>query len=520
MVDPAQARMHSTKNSLIRRTASVFTLFFVLALIFQIETFMIPPRADSAAWLFMGARQAADQMPGRDLWDNKLPLIYLIGRVAMASRHPQAFLWILEAMLTATGALAIFALLSRQGKTDSASEITNTRESNHRVGLFAGVLLCILSGSPSYHAGGYMTEIYAMPLSAAAVLMSHRAFQRQSNHLLSIGAGFIWALAVSFRLPMGIVAFSMIVYYMFSIQGASLLRALAMHGIGATIGCFSIMIHPTVAGYAGDCVDAAMLWPIGLTGRHQPGPSTLSTGERLADFAQDIVKLGWLHLAAIAGLVLAHRSPRAPLAMITTLWYVAALASAALGWASYAHYQYVAFAPIALATGLFVKQLRIVVAKRVSVALISLTALVVVGQNVKELVRYVPQRNDRDRAAVVRFISEHTRPDDTVYIWAWGRSAELLYKIDRPPGNRHFLAHAYFDMDLNLFNDMVEKFLISPPTWVIVDRNRNKPALIGASRSDQVSPMPVLVDLQQFIHKAYTKRAVFGDYIILRYGST
>ena len=35
-----------------------WVVFFLLALIFQIETLLIPARQDSAAWLFMGARQS------------------------------------------------------------------------------------------------------------------------------------------------------------------------------------------------------------------------------------------------------------------------------------------------------------------------------------------------------------------------------------------------------------------------------------------------------------------------------
>ncbi|MCG8409199.1 MAG: hypothetical protein MI923_28685 [Phycisphaerales bacterium] len=509
--------MHDTKNSLTRRTALTFALFFALALVFQVETLLIPPRSDSAAWLFMGARQSAGQMPGRDLWDNKLPLIYLIGRCAMGSEHPQVFLWMIEAMATAVGALAIVALLSGQTNHHTGFSPMQVAKKENASGLLAGVLLCILSGAPSYHAGGYMTEIYSMPSAAVAVYLSYRAMHAKYKILTGMAAGLAWTLAVSFRLPMGLAAVTLTGYFtVFACPGRRL-HTLAAHIIGAMFGLLVVMIHPMVAGYTMDSINAALLWPTGMTGAHARGPLTLSTTARLADFAQDVAKLGWLHVAAIAGLAIAYRSSRPMLAIVAGLWYVTALASAALGWASYAHYQYVAFAPCALACGLLTTHTGERRARRIAVALVGLTGLVVAGQNGKELSRNRSAEGHSKRTSVVQFIHRHTKPEETVYIWAWGRSAELLYKVDRPPGNRHFLGHAYFDMDLILFEEMVEEFLAGPPRWVVEDRDRDDPSLTGVSRSDWGRSYPDLIKLQKYVRQQYTQEAAFGNYIIWRY---
>ncbi len=153
-------------------------VYLALSAAFQIETLLIPPRQDSAAWLFMAARQEYGQMPGRDLWDNKLPLTYLIGRAAHASGHPQLFLWLLESAVTAAGGMAVFAAARRM--------------TTPRAATVAGGLLCVASGAPAFHAGGYMTEIYAMPLSAIAVWLGLCSLDRPGRVAHALGAGLAW----------------------------------------------------------------------------------------------------------------------------------------------------------------------------------------------------------------------------------------------------------------------------------------------------------------------------------------
>ncbi len=564
-------------------------LFFTLALIFQIETLATPPRSDSAAYLYIGARQSAGQMPGRDLWDNKLPLIYLVGRAAMATGSPRVFLWLIEAALTALGALAVRKLVqdtqthapaeaatkpvrekseqfgcpapSRGGGLSPALSIRHnaparaceppsgcpapsrgggltqalsTRHRNrpdiditlrNRPGLAAGILLCIICGAPSYHAGGFMTEVYAMPLSALAALLSWRSFTRAEHTRHGIAAGLCWAVAVSFRLPLALAAAGVVACCLVTTATSApvpesrrppKLACLSTHVIGVLLGLLIVFAHPAAAGYLRDSLNAAILWPLGLTGDHTVGPLTLTTAERLADFAQDIAKLGWLHAAAITGFILSRRSPSRRLAPAAAVWYVTATASAALGWASYAHYQYVALAPICVGCGLLLNHLRQPLARRLAVGITALTAVVICTQNVRELTRPDHRSTDAQRRAVVEYIHTTTDADESVYIWAWNRSADLLYRIDRPPGNRHFMAHAYFNMDLSLFDEMVETFVADPPTRIVIDRNRSKPALIGPLTAEWKQTTPSLQRLRDFVQRQYQTEAQFGQYVILR----
>lgn len=496
------------------QVASRAAFFLVLALVFQVETLLIAPRDDSAAWLYMGARQTAGEMPGRELWDNKLPLIYLVGRAAMAGGAPQTFLWLLEGALTALGALAVGALVSTRSRGEPGAP-AGTSPHGAMPALFAGALFCVLCGAPSFHGGGYMTEVYATPLSAGAALLTWRAARRPSPMGLGAAAGFIWMLAVSFRLPLALAPLAILCVVMPTLGLARGLRCATGHLLGAAFGAAVVFAHPLLAGYARDCWQAAVTWPLNAGGGRIPGPLVPSAGARLADFGQDLLKLGWLHVAAIAGLLIAPASGAALRGRFAAAWYVAAVASAALGWASHAHYLYVAFAPTCLGCGLLVEQLRRVAARRVMIILLVVTATVVAGQNARQIIRHHRSVDD-DHAALVEFAARNIAADDTVFIWAWGREARLLYELNRPCGVRHFLAHAYFRMDLRLFDEMVESFTASAPQWIVEDVRRDRPPLSADPPAEFTAAAPSLATLHEFVRSHFDRVAEFGRFVVLR----
>lgn len=488
-----------------------FILFFVIALICQCETALVTPRADSAAWLFMGQRQAFGEMPGRDLWDNKLPLIYLIGRLAMFTGHPQVFLWLVEAALTAVGALAVAFMVD----LGTQNEFKPTRPAT-----MAGALLCIASGIASYHAGGFMTECYAMPLSALAVLCTFLAVRSPaSNHcaIFAVLSGLTWTLAVSFRLPLGLAAVG--VWGVLLTQIKSVRHQFIFtggHAFGVLAAVAVVTIHPLMSGYLEDCIDAAILWPLGIGHDRIPGPFTPKTTERLADWTQDILKHGWLHAAAIWGILVARRNCSSGISRLVTVWYVTAILSAAWGWASYAHYQYVALAPICLATGLLFKSSVASNRRHLAPAVIAITSMVTSFQAGKEIHRELLALSDTDRIHSFRWINTKAASTDSVLLWAWGRNADLLCQLNRPPGVRHFMAHAYLDMDLALFNEFVAEFMNTPPEWVFEDTRRDEPPLTRDSDQQNTPRIESVAALQQFIADRYTNEAAFGPWVIHR----
>lgn len=482
-------------------------LYFALALAFQCETAIVTPRADSAAWLFMAQRQQSGEMPGRDLWDNKLPPIYLVGRAAVATGHPQIFLWLLEAALTAAGAVAIARVVD-QSKA-------NLKQST-RPGTIAGAILCVALGAVSYHAGGYMTETYAMPLAAIAAWCTLHTLEPRRSYFFSVLSGALWTLAVSFRLPLGLAAVGVAGFSIIpSVDHSRRLFRVGCHTIGIAAGLLVVFAHPIIAGYLPACIDAALLWPLGIGHVRTPGPLAPGTADRLGDWAQDMFKLGWLHAAAVAGLVMGWRGGGRT-SQVGAIWYLAALLSAAWGWASYAHYQYVALAPACLAIGLLIIELRPSPGRFMARALIAVTVAIVGFQVVRETAGNRFAQEDADKRAAYEYARSQPLRGDAVFIWAWGRNADILYKLNRPTGVRHFMAHAYLDMDVTLFDEFVTEFIHAPPAWILEDTRRKKPSLSGTADSLIESRVPSLRTLREFVATGYTRVAAFGSWSIHR----
>jgi hypothetical protein len=298
------------------------------------------------------------------------------------------------------------------------------------------------------------------------------------------------------------------------------MRFITAHALGAFLAGMAVLAHPFAADYLADCLASAVAWPLNVDGKRIPGPLTPTTLERLADAGQDIARLGWLHIAAILGLALTLNKPTAPavvrnLAAVTGVWYVAAMASSLMGWASYAHYQYVAFAPLAISAGLFAWSLPLRFQRWAPIALLIVTIAANSAQAARTILRD-RARDDGPKAALVSHIRSQTAPSDTVFFWIGGSDADLMHRADRPPGLRHFLAASCFNMDMRLFSEFANEFLARPPDWIVEDRNLNRPSLREPGRYDWEARVPDLARLQRFVQRAYAPVATFGDFELLR----
>lgn len=510
-------------------------LYLAVALLFQLGTWLVQPEHDRAVRLFMAQRQAQGQMPGRDLWDNKLPPIYLVGRAALLTGAPLATLWLAESLLTAMGALAVAATVQRVASRSGQRLAAGAS----RAATLAGLLLCVASGWPAIRGGGYMTEVYAMPLSAVAVWLALGALaQPKRRDWGFLAAGLAWGLAVAFRPPLGIAAIAVIGGVLLrclwpespggndrtavangrGIGLSAALRCGGAHLAGATVAVGIVLAHPLAAGYLEDCWGAAILWPLGLTGAHVPGPLTPSSGARLTAFAQDVGKIGWLHAAAIAGLVLAARRGAGRPAKLIALWYLLAAASALVGWNHFAHYHYVILAPLCVGAGLLACFWTTRRARQVLVAILALTAVLMLAQNVKAYVRGRQRAAEPDQNRLAAWLSANTTPDQTVFLWISGRDADLLRRVNRPPGVRHFLARSYTDMDLALLDEWAAEFVLHPPDWLAQDTRGQDPQLTRLTGVPWESGVPALRRVQAFVARHYHLERKFGPFEVWRRG--
>jgi len=492
-------------------------LYFVLCLVAQAETLVLTPREDSAVRLFVAERMTAGDVYGRDIWDNKLPPIYLVGQVVNATGHPQAALWLMEAILTALAAWMVDKLVRQTGSPAAA--------------LAAASTMCLASGLPSLHAGGYMTEIYAMAFAATGMWLTLTSVSMGARPR-AVAAGLCWGLAVAFRLPMILAAVPVV--GLLTLRGArtaspesprpapSAMGLLAAELSGGLLAVLLVFAHPMVKGYLADCLHVAVDWPLNLSAVRIPGPLTATTTQRLMDYAQDLLMTAWIQVPALAGyaLVLIRRkieSYEARRVMAGCLvWHLASLATGLAGWASYGHYLYVSLAPAAVGIGALLCAVAPGRQRAVAWAFPIVACAVTCGMSATNIVKRRAASVEPDMTCVARAIDARAASGETVFCWISGRDARLLSFIGRPTGNPHIIAPSYFRMDLRLLEEWALHMVARPPDWIVEDVAMRRPSIREPGRFPWESAMPGLRSVQQFVARNYREQARCGRFVVFR----
>ena len=165
----------------------VLFAFLAFAVVIQIAPhFELVPRVDSSIFIYMGHRVLQGDIPYRDMWDHKGPLIYYINALGLLLADGRWGVWSLELMAVATATLLGFYVFKRAfGLWPALFAAT----------LFVVELRLVLDK-------GNMTEEYALPLQMLLLWLICRAIEsRRTAYYFGIGV----AAALCFLLRPNIV---------------------------------------------------------------------------------------------------------------------------------------------------------------------------------------------------------------------------------------------------------------------------------------------------------------------------
>jgi hypothetical protein len=505
-----------------RQWTALACAYFLTALLFQSETILIPPRADSALWLFMAGRMDHDEFPLRDLWDNKLPPIFLVGRAALATSNPLAALWGIEAALTTVGALSLAWIISRCWPL--------------WVAMAGGGLYCVISGHPHFHQGGYMTEIYAAPLACLSIAAAIRSMSYDSK-FAAIISGFALGLAVSFRPQIGVQGLVFPMLWWTIRRPEFPWRKVAATALGFAIGGLLAISHALKHGYMPDVFEHCLLEAFrhGTGGTTGPdAPTVLNWLERF--FAQ-LGELFWLHVPAIAAIAITVRNrkrsteptntddrsnrPDFGYRRLLAVWYGASLLSAAVGPNQFGHYHLLSFpaAAVWFAVFLYVVRNRMRSSARprqwrIVAAILLIVPVVVVGSSIiRRSVR--PIDSEPHKREVVKYAQTAVGPNESVFCWIWGREADLFYRISRSPGCKYFVPFTFFHTSPVLLERWADEMIKQPPDWILIDTNLNRARLIGPPKHDWERTLEPLIRVRSLIAERYSKKQTFGPFLLL-----
>lgn len=478
------------------RRDALFLLFLFLAaaaLYSTVAPYAFPfPDRDQGVYTYIAAHLLQGQIPYRDLWDHKGPLVYLIYALGLLI-HPVYGVWL--AGLAALWLAAFLSYWLARGVFESNTALA--------------VTALWLASLPAVIDGGGTVELFNLPFQFAALFAFQRLFQAgKTRYAILIGAG----MGLSFLLrPNGIAV------------GIAIFLFLA-YRVLTKRDPFSRWARPVLWMFAGGLlvVLPAALW-LSVNGGLD---EFLDIVFRYNALYSQMARLKWLAIPigagyvpvlvalAFAGSITAARGKSIPDAQ--KLWAGFLLLAApleillsTLSGRVYRHY-FVSWLPVlgllaAPAMYLLVQGWRGRGARLVQV--VSLAALIWIAAQARvprDPLAVPPRRDD----AVVRYVLEHTAESD--FVWFWGNEVKYNVWTGREAPAR--LLYAY---PLGTPGYATEELAAS----LLDELRARRPMIVDATPSDPL--LPALTDafweadavvwpLVRFIRENYVQVETIG----------
>ena len=356
---------------------------------------IFPNSADSSMFVWMGRRMLAGDLPYRDMWDNKLPVLYWLNLLIAWTGRPNLAIWALVSLAAAAGGMMIFAI-GRRFFTAAAAGL-------------AGLTYVTLACSPAIGETGNLTEVWAAPFAILSIYAMirladcHRAGtvpfsgSREkgtvplvpadtrgtvpifvNNHengdsplrqcqraagSWAVLSGFGLATAACLRPPAGLLVIVLLALLPAIFRAGRLnLRSAGLWLAGFAVTPALIAAWALAAGVFQQMWESCVLFNISY-GSGAARPEWANWGH-VADSFMEIITDTWpWHAIATVGLFLLlvgparpprdSRNPGSPLragsfCVIVLAWLVAAVVSALPGLRLYPHHDYLTIAPLAL----------------------------------------------------------------------------------------------------------------------------------------------------------------------------
>jgi len=173
--------MKNFSNAIRRITDEIIILIVVLIVLLPISSLNMPfVRRDSGVFLYSGWRILNGEVPYRDVWDNKPPVIFYINAAGLAiSGGSRWGVWLIELISLFCAALIGFKLLNKVfGRLPALLSTC----------LWALTLIGIISG------GNYATE-YTLPMQFACLWLAYESEKKEAYSWRGILIGVLCGLA-------------------------------------------------------------------------------------------------------------------------------------------------------------------------------------------------------------------------------------------------------------------------------------------------------------------------------------
>lgn len=488
----------------------------ILALFPSNPNNMTLPSRDSAVFLYVGWRFLNGDMPYRDVWDHKPPLIYFVDALGIALTPDSLWgIWILRFLFIFVTLFFIYKILDRE------------------FGIFAAMAgaVSLTSGLLTILEKGNVTEEYALIFQALGFWLFLSAWRRDFPLWSSFWIGVLGGLAFNFKqTTIGLwVTYGLFLLAIRLIQRKFPIKDLLSLLGGWLIPSVLLILYLASRGAFTDYWEQAFLYNFVYIGKHEGIRRLIPVFIKGFAYLQNgwvlyLAIVGWL--AALVYIWLKRKDVFTqvhPLILIGLVNLPIEVFFITISGRSILHYYLTPLPVMAILAGTLVYTLPFLVEKvaRANSASIQrwapglVLAAVLLGQvgQITYYPSYVSILSDNDYAPVIDYVAKNTRPGDQVLLIGAESVVNFLARREAP--TRYVYQYPLATLGRRpMFEEYFSQILENKPVLIIDTRGRDR--LDEKLYTSMQKRSQIVRDGVQQLAANYQQVARFDDWVVYR----
>lgn len=514
----------SSKQGIRKKTNLQETVFPVLASIIGTIIALFPgnpnnmtlPSRDAGVFLYVGWRLLNGDIPYRDVWDHKPPLIYFVDALGLAiTPHSLWGVWFLQAIFIFFTLLLVYKLLDKEFGIYAALAGT--------VVLTSGLLTILEKGN--------VTEEYALIFQALGFWLFINAWKKNFTIRASFWIGVWGGLAFNFKqTTIGIwITYGIFLLAIRLFQRKSPFKDLLSLLAGWSIPSIVVVIYLASQNALTDFWEQAFLYNFVYIGKHE------GIRRLIPVFLKGFLYLqnGWvLYLSVVGwlvGLVYVWVRRKAfadvnPLILIALVNLPIEIILITISGRSILHYYLTPLPVMAILAGSLVYTLPFLVGRisRIDSQKIQrwvpsiVLAIVLIGQvgQFQYYPQYVRILRDNDYAPVIDYVAKNTKESDQVLLIGAESVVNFLARREAP--TRYVYQYPLALLGRRpMFEEYFNQILKNKPTLIIDTRGR--PRLDDKLYTPLQKRSQIVRDGVKYLGENYQQVAQFDDWYVYRF---
>lgn len=473
------------------------------------------PSRDSGVFLYVGWRFLNGEIPYRDVWDHKPPLIYFVDALGLTlTPHSLWGVWLLGALFLFLTLFFVYKLLDRE------------------FGLYAALAgsVVLASGLLTILEKGNVTEEYALVFQAWCFWLFVRAWKEDFPVRSSFWIGLLGGLAFNFKqTTIGIwVTYGIFLLVIRIFQKKFPLKDLFSLLTGWLIPSVVLVIYLASQNALSDFWEQAFLYNFVYIGKHEGIRRLIPVFIKGFAYLQNgwvlyLSILGWFTSAGYLWVKRKRWAEVHPLIPIALVNLPVEVVLITVSGRSILHYYLTPLPVMAILAGILVYTVPILIrqiprldsptVKRIVTPIVLF--IILVGQigQIQYYPQYVHILSDNDYAPVIDYVSRNTNPNDRVLLI--GAESVVNFLTRRAAPTRYVYQYPLALLGRRpMFEEYFNQILSNQPTLIIDTRGR--PRLDDKLYTSLQKRSKIVRDGVMYLGANYHPVAQFKDWIVYR----